>query len=233
MSLSSQLYRLQQIDSQLDQAHARLREINAALEDDSLVAHAKEVAAQADKNLQNAQKALHQAEDTVRDQRFKIEQTESTLYGGRVRIPKELQDMQNEAASLKKYLGVLEDRQLEAMLAVEEMETIHQQATAALQQAIGRGVEQQAGLKGEQNSQTKQVERLEVERQLAVAAIAPADLALYEQLRQQRRGIAVSSINQKACSSCGATLTPAVLQSAANSTQVVRCPSCGRILYAA
>ncbi len=58
----------------------------------------------------------------MRAQKVKIEQTEATLYGGKVRNPKELQDLQNEAAALKRYLAVLEDRQLEQMIALEDVE---------------------------------------------------------------------------------------------------------------
>src|SRR5512146_2214181 len=113
---SFKLYRLQQIDSQLDQAHARLKQIEAILSNNEAVRQAQERTEAAAAQLEQERKALRKAEEIVQAQRLKIEQTESTLYGGKVRSPKELQDMQNETVSLKRYLSVLEDRQLEAML---------------------------------------------------------------------------------------------------------------------
>jgi predicted nucleic acid-binding Zn-ribbon protein len=231
MSQSSSLYRLQQIDSQLDQAHNRLREIEATLNDNTALQHAQMQAQNIEHALQEARKALRRAEDTVQDQHIKIGQTESALYGGKVRNPKELQDLQNEAAALKRYLSVLEDRQLEAMLVVEETEAEHKKSQASLNDVRARAEEQHAGLKGEQSSIEKTVERLVIERHAAISAITPVDLSLYEQLRQNRRGIAVAKVTAKACGACGALLTPVLLQSAAVPSQIVRCSSCGRILY--
>jgi hypothetical protein len=232
MSYTIKLFRLQQIDTQLDHARVRLREIETLLSDDTHLQQAQSEVNHTQEALQAAHSALHQAEQIVQDQHIKIEQTEATLYGGKVHNPKELQDLQNEAAALKRYLAVLEDRQLEAMLATEEAETQAQAAQANHQSVLAQVTEQQAGLRGEQATLVKTVERYEVERQAALGAIPPADRDLYEQLRQQRRGVAVAQVSSKCCNACGATLTPALIQSACSASQLVRCPSCNRILYA-
>jgi len=70
-----------------------------------------------------AEQALMQAEGNVHDQLIKIEQTQSSLYGEKSHSPKELQDLQNDLASLKRHLVVLEDLQIEAMIASETTET--------------------------------------------------------------------------------------------------------------
>jgi len=232
MSSSSGLYRLQQIDTQLDQKHARLREIDAALNDPTAGKKAELDFANAEEAFRLVRKNLRQAEEAVREQQIKISQSESALYGGKVRNPKELQDLQNEVAALKRYLSVLEDRQLEAMLAQEESEVNQQQAAAAHDTVKAQQIEQHAGLRGEQSELMKSVERLELERLAGVNAVAEADLSLYEQLRQKRRGVAISKINNSACSACGALLTPALIQAASAPSQLARCTSCGRILYA-
>ena len=72
--------------------------------------------------------------NNVNKQKVKIEQSEASLYSGNVTNPKELQDLQNEAAALKRYLVTLEDRQLEAML---EVETAEQSKQAALDKLEG------------------------------------------------------------------------------------------------
>jgi predicted nucleic acid-binding Zn-ribbon protein len=232
MSLSSGLYRLQQIDTQLDQLHARLREIEAALNDPTVIRKAELESANADDAFNLARKNLRQAEEAVGDQQIKISQNESALYGGKVRNPKELQDLQNEVAALKRYLSVLEDRQLEAMLAQEEAEANQQQVTHMRNTVQAQQIEQHAGLRGEQTELMKSIERLELERRAGVNAVADADLTLYEQLRQKRRGVAISKILNSACNACGALLTPALIQAASAPSQLTRCTSCGRILYA-
>jgi predicted nucleic acid-binding Zn-ribbon protein len=120
MSSPFKLYRLQQTDSQIDRRATRVAEIEVALKDDEALMRGTRTVQIAEQELKDFRKALQRAEDNVSGQRVKIEQSEATLYGGKVKNPKELQDLQNEAAALKRYLGGLEDRLLEAMLAEEE-----------------------------------------------------------------------------------------------------------------
>jgi len=231
MSQSSNLYRLQQIDSPIDQARARIREIEVELNNNAALSQAQEYVKNAEQSLRDARTALRKTEETVQDQRVKINQAESVLYGGKVRNPKELQDLENDVAALKRFLGVLEDRQLDAMLALEDAEREHEHATVKFDEAQAQTVEQQAGLKGELTQLQKTIERLEIERQAASTAVNPADFNLYEQLRQTRRGVAVAKVSSQACGACGSLLTPALVQAANSSNQLIRCTSCGRILY--
>ncbi|MCC7511584.1 MAG: hypothetical protein IT296_02925, partial [Anaerolineae bacterium] len=107
MSAALGLYRLQQIDTQMDRARARLEAIRAALDNDAELRAASERLAAAEETRRETERAQRQAEAEAQSQRIKIEQTESSLYSGAVRNPKELQDLQHEAASLKKYLATL------------------------------------------------------------------------------------------------------------------------------
>jgi predicted nucleic acid-binding Zn-ribbon protein len=231
MSLSLKLYRLQQIDTLIDQTLARLNELDILLSDRSSLEQAEETSRKADEALQAERKKLHQAENNVRDQRIKIEQEEAALYSGKMRNPKELQDLQSEVAALKRYLTTLEDRQLEAMIATEEAENAAKEAKAELNKVQAQMTEQNAHLNAEKSNLLKDKERLELERQAACSAISPQELDLYNQLRKTRRGIAVARILNRTCTACGSTLTPALVQAANSPNQIVRCSSCNRILY--
>ncbi len=226
------LFRLQQIDSQLDQARNRLNEIEAILNDHAALRQAQEKASQMEATLSEAQRSLRKAEQDVQSQRIKIEQAESSLYGGKIRNPKELQDLQKEVASLKRYLVILEDRQLECMLVVEEAEAGVKAAEQELALVKSQAAKQQAGLVEEQKSLLHRCQGLEADRQAVASSIEPDDIRLYEQLRRQRRGIAVAKVADNACSACGSILTPGQVQAAHSSTQISRCAFCGRILYA-
>ena len=146
MSRSQALYHLQQIDSKMDQAHERLKEIDALLSDNANLRKATALANKAQKALESAQKAQKQAETKVNDQRIKIEQSEAILYGGSVRNPKELQDLQSEVAALKRFLETLEERQLETMLAVDEAHAKNQEALKILKKYRAQAEKQQAEL---------------------------------------------------------------------------------------
>lgn len=231
MSQPFKLFRLQQTDSQLDRLQARLGEIDAILKNDAAQQQAAADLASTQAELNKKVKVLKLAEVEVNSQRLKIEQTESTLYGGKVRNPKELQDMQNETAALKRYLGVLEDRQLEAMLEVEASEETVQIAANHLDAVTGAAAEQRKILEAERSALESEVEHASSERQATISTIPADDLSLYEQLRRQRKGVAVAIVSDRYCSACGSTLSASLLHAARSSTQLNRCDVCGRILY--
>ena len=231
MSQPFKLFRLQQLDSQLDQGRNRLREIETALNDNAALNKAKQNAAKAEADLSSAQKVLQRAEESVQAQNIKIEQTETTLYGGSVRNPKELQDLQNESAALRRYLDTLEERQLEALIAAEERDEEHNKALENLSKITAETDKLNLQLTSEKENLLKEINRLEGERQAAVAGIPQADLNLYERLRLQRRGVAVAKVNVNVCSACGSSLNAALLQAARSPNQLSHCESCGRILY--
>jgi predicted nucleic acid-binding Zn-ribbon protein len=232
MSYSFKLYRLQQIDTNIDQACARLSEIETALSDDAILKNKEAQLQKVSEKLQKIQKNLREIEYEAESVRSKINQSESSLYGGKIHNPKELQDLQNEVNALKRFLHSLEDRQLEAMMTLEEVEKEHQATLNDLEKAKRQWEEQQATLNEERKKILIILERQEQEKSIVSKSIPPNDLELYNRIRSQRNGVAVVKVNDNFCSACGSTLNSSTLQAARFSNQLTRCPSCGRILYA-
>jgi len=231
MSAALGLYRLQQVDSQIDHARTRLGEILKTLENDSEMKAALNRVEKSSADHQRFLHELHNAEADVQAQKIKIEQNESSLYSGNVKNPKELQDLQQEVASLKKYLVTLEERQLEAMINAEAGDSELESARAALEVVQARLKNEHSKLIDEQSELSNQLESLVDEREAALAPIDNSMLQTYEALRKQKKGVAVSAINDGICSTCGTTVT-AASQQAARSTKLVNCSTCGRILFA-
>ncbi len=232
MSAALGLYRLQLLDSRMDEIRARLDKIRHTLENDAELRQVKEQVTKAESAHKLTQKLLNQAEEEVNKQKVKIEQSEATLYSGTVKNPKELQDLQDEAASLKRYLGTLEERQLEAMVEEEAAELENQAAVNELEKVRARLESQNVTLTAEQANLDKELERLASERQAALSPLDTNLLTVYDELRQQKRGLAVADVSDGACAACGTTLTPSQNQSARSAAQIYNCPTCGRILFA-
>lgn len=231
MSRPFKLYRLQQIDTQLDWIHTRLLEIETALQDDALLKQAGEAARQSEQAHEASRKALRHIEDEVQQQRIKIEQNESSLYGGKIRNPKELKDLENEVAALKRYLNTLEDRQLDAMLVEEDAAANLKMATGELEKTRLDFERRWGELNFEKEKILRDQERLDGERRAASGSILPEDMAQYAQLRKTRRGVAVAKVVDRACSACGSTLNAALLNAAHSPNQITICDACGRVLY--
>ena len=226
------LYRLQQVDSQIDGIQARQQTIRETLQNDLKLQAATQAFSAAEISHKETSRTLKQTETEVEKQRIKIEQTESSLYGGRVQNPKELQDLQKDVASLKKHLETLEERELEAMVLVETAENELQTAKTELDQTQVNLNDQYRDLSKENETLDKELERLEHERNAILSDLISSAVSTYEQIRKQRRGIAVTTISDSACTACGTTLTLSLQQSARSATQLFTCPTCGRILYA-
>lgn len=232
MSAALGLYRLQQVDGQIDQIQARLKAIQETLENDAALRAALEDFSVATGRHKDAERLMKQSEADVEKQQIKIEQTEASLYGGKVHNPKELQDLQKDVAALKRHLETLEERELEAMIATEKAEKEVQAAKTNLERVQSNLHEQHKDLTQESETLRKHLERLHSERQAVVTDIAVQALTVYDQLRKQKRGIAITTIEDNACEACGTTLTASQQQSARSTSQLFRCPTCGRILYA-
>lgn len=231
MSTTFHLYRLQQIDSQIDKAQKRLDQIQRILDDNTELKRARAYFESCEAAHEKTEKLLRKAEDEVKKQRIKIEQTEAILYGGSVKNPKEVQDLQNKFKSLKRYLLTLEDIQLEAMLANDEEAEILRGAQTKLDTTKAQLIQQNSQLAGEQSALNKEKERFLKEREIALPALQPDHLELYNKLRKAKRGVAIASISDGGCSACGATLTLSQQQNARSAALVAYCPSCKRILY--
>lgn len=231
MSRSAMLFRLQNIDSQIHNINNRIVEIEKLLKDKKILNNAENQVLITKEKLADNQKTLRAAENNVKDQQYKIENTDKDLYSGKIQNPKELQDLQNESAALRRYLEVLEDRQLEAMIAVEEAEINYQEAQENYVKTKSNKQDQHISLSNELSNLNDDLERLHVERNAVIQTVNKDDLDIYENLLSSRRGLAVVAIIDRTCGACGTTLPPAMIQSAQSPSQIVQCHSCKRIIY--
>jgi len=231
MSHTLSLYRMQQTDSQIGKVHSRLEEIKKLLENDDVLRAASMLAEAAGIRVDEMEASMQQAEATVQRQRIKIEQAEASLYGGTVRNPKELQDLENDGSRLKRHMSLLEDRLLEAMQASENAQANRGMTFQSLTNAQEQAAQLDTALHQEQMELLKDLQRLEAEKKAISGSVPENILVAYDNLRQQRRGLAVTRILDQNCEACGATLTPAQQQIARSASQTLNCPSCGRIVY--
>lgn len=232
MSRISNIYRLQEIDLEIESSQKRIEEIDHILGQDEAVLQAQAILTQRDGELTEARSTNLSADHAVASQREKIDQTEKALYSGSVTNPKELQDLQMEAESLRRHLATLEDRYLEAMVKLESAEEAQLEATETLDVIQQRKARQQSDLTNEKETLIDNLARLDEERQAAVVDVTTEDSALYNELRQRLAGKALALLQDGVCSACGVELARSRQQEVSSGSEVVRCSQCSRILYA-
>ena len=232
MSRVSSLYRLQELDLQISRSHERIAEIDVLLADDEEVTTAREDFESKEEQLAEARTANSSAEHAVAAQRAKIENTQKTLYGGSVTNPKELEDLQLESESLKRYLDTLEDRLLEKMVDLEEAELKHAQTSQKLTELVARKSGENELLTADRLDLLATIERTETEREAALSNISADDLKTYEKFRRRFDGVALALLASGNCGVCGVDLARSKEQEIRAGNTLVYCDQCGRILYA-
>lgn len=173
MNLGFRLFRLQQVDTQRDDVAKRLAEIERLLSNEDVIREARSAIEAARSAIETTRKELTQAEAEVKAQQDKLKENQDALYGGKVRNPKELQDLQLEAQNLTGHLRVQEDTQLDKMMRLEEQQATLQNAEANLDAVLAqRGVEQRTLTKEQEQLQAEN-DRLLEEREPALHGIPP------------------------------------------------------------
>ena len=232
MSRVSSLFRLQELDLQISRSHERIAEIDVLLADDEEVTTARSDFESKEEQLAEARAANSKADHEVESQRAKIENTQKALYGGSVTNPKELEDLQLESESLKRYLDTLEDRLLEKMVDLEEAELKHAQASQKLTELVARKSGENELMTADRLDLLSTIERTETEREAALSNISADDLKTYEKFRRRFDGVALALLASGNCGVCGVDLARSKEQEIRGGNTLVYCDQCGRILYA-
>ena len=113
------LANLNEIDLIIDGHKARLAEIVEALREPAALVQTRRGLARADSDLANCRAVQTELEVAQNDATSKLARAETRLYGGSVRNPKELEDLQQDVAQLRRHLSQVEDNLLEALICSE------------------------------------------------------------------------------------------------------------------
>jgi predicted nucleic acid-binding Zn-ribbon protein len=230
------LLRLQELDLQIARLTARLDQIEGGAD----VRTTRERVAAAEAELGDLRLSI---EEVAREQRklegdvesldHKRRDEERRLYDGTVAHPKELQAIRAEVESLSARKGRLEDRLLEVMEALEELESRRPPLEQAV--AVARG-----GLDQVLHSDAEELERIERDlghlgrdREALVPAVDAGLLKLYEGLRKLKKGVGAAALKDGVCQGCHQKLSPMELDQMKRAGGVWRCGNCRRILVPA
>jgi hypothetical protein len=229
--IARQLFQLQEIDLELESDRHTLKLIIGQLGDSNSVIRAQEQMDSEKQALEEVTRQQQSLDREIEDVAAKLKKVEEDLYGGKIRNPKELTDLQHESESLKANLSRLEEQALEIM---EKVESASKRVTAAdseLNRLKSEWQRQQQKLTADMEKLKNSVAGLEEKRERLVKDIEPQTVEIYQEIRKQR-GTAVAKVQQGTCLGCRITLPVSDLQRVRGGG-MIRCSSCGRILFLA
>lgn len=229
MSITGQLYELQETDLEIETDAQSLVRFNSQLGDNQVVVKAQREFALAEQKLAELKKQQHDKEWQVDDLTNKVKATEEQLYGGKVTNPKELTGLQQEVGMLKSQRSNLEDDVLALMEQIEQAEIEVAGKNNNLKKVADAWQVQQQQLAADMEQLKARLAVLQQNRQQLAAQIAAPALELYTNLKNHK-GLAVARVERGICRGCQISLSAAELQRA-RTGDMVQCSSCGRILF--
>ena len=232
-SRSQPLFELEAVDIEITRLEEELAVVEGQLGQTQEVDEARRQVDEATLHKRARDKQLRDIDFAGQDLRERIKPQDRKLYGGTVRNPKELDDLNRQVQHLKDDLRALEDRELDLMAAVEEADRALAAARRQLTEVEQAWRNGQQRLEAEHRRLTEELATLGARRVQRASRVAAADLELSDLLRQDSRGRAVSRIERGTCGVCRIALPASDIRRARSPSEVVRCSSCGRILYAA
>ena len=153
---------------------------------------------------------------------------------GAVKTNEAYKALQHEIANAEGEMAKAEDRQLEIMMAGEDVERRVKNAEINLKSAEQSVAIERKDIETQQGAKKKELDAALAERERALAPI-PEDLRiLYDRIAKRHNGTALAQAKDGQCLGCGLRVLPHILQLLTHDvddTEVYRCESCGLILY--
>lgn len=225
------LYRLQEIDMDVAQKKSQLRDISQSLHESPVVRAAKEateVAKEQENQLRRDQRTIDLDSKALA---ARISQEEDNLYSGKVRNPRELTDLQENIASLRRRKSDLEEQSLKMLVKADEAGDLVQTRQTQLKKTEVNWEREQEGLRQRQQQVEQELVELQEEREAQAELILPGDMTQYENWVQTKGSMAVVLLKDSVCYGCRMALPSAKVKEAVSSSGLPICDTCGRVLH--
>ena len=223
---------LQEVDTALDQIRARAARIAEAWGNRAPLQSVAKGRDEARGALRAAQTEQQDLDLRIEELRTKIKTANDKMYGGKVKNPRELQDLQAEVEQDQRLISGLEDRALAHLDVLEAAQRSTREAEAAYARAEEAWKRDQLAMRDEHGQLKQQGGELTARRSSLTGEADAAALRTYDSLRRSKSGLAVVRISQRSCQGCRVGVPSSEEQRARLSSDLVFCSSCGRILYA-
>jgi len=224
------LYEVQKVDTHIHELEREREALDSGAELSAEVEALRAQAQQAHDELRHAESELRDTELKMKSHEAKKKDFEDKMYSGRVRNPKELDDMTREVKMLGEQIGKLEDKALPLMDEIERRRAAVAGQEATLRDMEARLAQIRADYASESARIGGEVSALQSQRAALTPAI-PADLLRrYDDIRAKRENVAIVMMTSEVCPGCRIAISLDTKRQLKRGSRVF-CESCGRLLY--
>ena len=226
------LIELQRVDHQIAALRAELDTFpKRILEADAKLSVARaELAAAKDTHTQGATERKKLEFDV---QQWKDRARKYRDQSGAVKTNESFKALQHEIANAEAEVAKAEDRQLEVMMAGEDLDRRVKVTESRLKEAEQAVAAERKEIHGQAGEKKKLLDSILAERERVIAPV-PEDLReLYARIAKRHNGTAMALVRDDQCRGCGMRVLPHIIQELRTETseEVFRCESCGLLLY--
>jgi predicted nucleic acid-binding Zn-ribbon protein len=233
MKLVQMIRDLQEIDQEWDEKGRLYSSAKQQLGDESPLEAVQKARSQAHENLRAASAKLRNAELELETLQQKAQEVEGSLYGGRVRAFKELEDLRQEGEHIKTQVSSLEDNILQDMDLVDDLRAEAQRTEAEMVEFESHWKADREALLNEYKELRTRLQQLQAKRKQLRDSIPQQALALYDEVRQKKGGLALAPMEDGRCLTCRVAVPSSKVQAVLTDDTVILCEGCDRILYRA
>ena len=197
------------LDNQVKKAEASLAEMNGRLE--------------------ALKKERRQIERDIEDLEVKKKKSQAKLSS--VSTNKEYRAALKEIEELDRNRSLLEDRALELMEQVEQLEREMESAAGELEKLRKDTEAKKKEIEKEMRGLESSLAELAKEREQLCGQVDRELLSRYDMLRERRGGLAVSPVISGVCQTCHMGIPPQKFNELIRGDSLMSCPNCQRIIY--
>jgi predicted nucleic acid-binding Zn-ribbon protein len=224
------LYEIQKVDTRIHELERERDGLDSGAQLRAQVEAMRVQVQAAREELRRREGELRDAELQMKTREAKKKDFEDKMYSGRVRNPKEIDDMQREVQMLSGQIDKLEDKALGLMEEVEQRRVALTESESGLKQQEAVLAEIEARYSSECGRIAGEISGLESQRTALTSGIAPDLLRRYDDLRAKRGNVAIVKVTSEVCPGCRIALSVDTLRQLKRGARVF-CDSCGRMLY--
>jgi len=141
--------------------------------------------------------------------------------------------LQHEIGNAEAEIAKAEDRELEVMMAAEDVDRRLKTAESRLKEAEQAAAAERKQLEAQGIEKKKQLEAAMAEHEKTIAPVHEDLRDLYARISKRHGGVALAQVRDGQCRACGLRVLPHIIQELRTETneELFRCESCGLILY--
>jgi len=209
-------YQIEEFPSQLAALDAQLRRAQQAQQDrrDRLTQSIKDR-----KKFELEAQALEEKIRKYKDQIYEVKSNEA------------YRALQHEIEEAEQEKRQWEDRELEVMIAAEQLEKEVKEGEQQLKQVEAELAQARQQAEAEQRAREAEAGELGQRRQQLRVSISEETLETYDRIARIHDGIALAEAREEICQVCLVRIRPQVFSELKHNDQIILCDSCHRILY--